>query len=211
MLSTSRTPDGHFSGTITNTAGDLISTSPIAPPTAHQGLLPRGRRPAGIQPVARASAPAGAAPARAAPAGAAPAGIRLGSDRVDETTFRGLIRLIALDLSYNAPTRIETHTFKDPSEKRLHKLGVQLFNGPFVLNRLTLSENAIATLNPLAFRDCSNLKELHLSGNKLITVPDAPRDLALLKTLDHGENRSSLYHSSFRNLDQLIGSRSRIT
>ncbi|KAK1137357.1 hypothetical protein K0M31_001869 [Melipona bicolor] len=58
----------------------------------------------------------------------------------------------------------------------------------------------------LAFRDCSNLKKLHLSGNELTTVPDAPRDLALLKTLDHGENRSRLYNSSFRNVDSLTGS-----
>ncbi|KAK1120301.1 hypothetical protein K0M31_012661 [Melipona bicolor] len=39
------------------------------------------------------------------------AGNRLGSDRVGETTF--LIRLIALDLSYNALTCIDAHTFRD--------------------------------------------------------------------------------------------------
>ncbi|KAK1137293.1 hypothetical protein K0M31_001806 [Melipona bicolor] len=100
--------------------------------------------------------------------------------------------------------RIESNAFLhtlEPSEKRLHKLGVQLFNRPFVLNRLTLSSIR-------EFRDCSNHKELHLSGNELTTVPDVPRDLAFLKILDHGENRSSLYlyNSSFRNLDQLTGS-----
>ncbi|KAK1136604.1 hypothetical protein K0M31_001150 [Melipona bicolor] len=82
----------------------------------------------------------------------------------------------------------------------------QRFNRLLVLNRLTLSGNAIASLDSFAFRDCSNLKELHLSGNELTPAPDAPRDLALLKTLDHGENRSSLYSSSFRNLDPLTGS-----
>lgn len=35
--SASRTPDGHFSGTIANTAGDLTSTLLTAPPAAHQG------------------------------------------------------------------------------------------------------------------------------------------------------------------------------
>ncbi|KAK1124378.1 hypothetical protein K0M31_006742 [Melipona bicolor] len=34
--SASRTPDGHFSGTIANTAGDLTSSSLTAPPAAHQ-------------------------------------------------------------------------------------------------------------------------------------------------------------------------------
>ncbi|KAK1137556.1 hypothetical protein K0M31_002060 [Melipona bicolor] len=155
------------------------------------------------------------------------AGNRLGIDRVDETTFLGLIRLITLDLSYSALTRIDARTFRDvfflqildsrnntidriesnaflplynlhtfePSENRLHKLGAQLFNGLFVLNRLTLSGNAIASVYPLAFRDCSNLKELDLRENELTTVSDAPRDLALLKTLDHGENLL-LYNSS---------------
>ncbi|KAK1124290.1 hypothetical protein K0M31_006662 [Melipona bicolor] len=98
------------------------------------------------------------------------AGNPLGINRFDETTFLALIRLIARDLSYNAPTRIDARTLKDvffprtldlrnntvdriesnlhtlePSEKRLHKLGVQQFNGLFVLNRLTLSGNAIVT------------------------------------------------------------------
>ncbi|KOX81094.1 hypothetical protein WN51_10019 [Melipona quadrifasciata] len=36
VSSTSRTHDGHFSETIANTAGDLTSTSPTAPHTAHQ-------------------------------------------------------------------------------------------------------------------------------------------------------------------------------
>ncbi|KOX72858.1 hypothetical protein WN51_00798 [Melipona quadrifasciata] len=84
------------------------------------------------------------------------------------------------------------HTL-EPSKNRLQRLGAQLFNWPFVLNRLTLSANVIATLNPLAFRDCSNLKELNLGKNEQATVPDAPRDLALLKTLNHGENRGAVF------------------
>ncbi|KAK1137790.1 hypothetical protein K0M31_002284 [Melipona bicolor] len=36
MPSTSRTPDGHFSGTIANTASHLTSSSPTAPPAVHQ-------------------------------------------------------------------------------------------------------------------------------------------------------------------------------
>ena len=168
------------------------------------------------------------------------AGNRLGSDRVDETTFLGLIRLIVLDLSYNALTRIDARMFKDLfflqildlrnntieriesnaflplynlhtlelSENRLHTVGAQLFNGLFVLNRLTLSGNMIASVDPLAFRNCSDLKELDLSGNELTSVPDALRDLALLKTLDLGENRiGNFYNGSFRNLDQLTGLR----
>ncbi|XP_076387505.1 toll-like receptor 7 [Megachile rotundata] len=168
------------------------------------------------------------------------AGNRLGSDRVDETTFLGLIRLIVLDLSYNLLTHIDAHMFKDLfflqildlrnnsidriesnaflplynlhtlelSDNKLHTVGAQLFNGLFVLNRLTLSGNSIASIDPLAFRNCSDLKELDLSGNELTAVPDALRDLALLKTLDLGENRiSSFYNGSFRNLDQLTGLR----
>ncbi|KOX75172.1 hypothetical protein WN51_14319 [Melipona quadrifasciata] len=149
--------------------------------------------------------------------------------RVDKT-FRGVIWLIAHDPSYNAFARIDTRTLRnmffprtfdlpnstvnridssaflplqnlhnfEPSKNRLHNLGAQLFSEPYGLNRLTLSGNSIATLKPLAFRDCSNSKELY-------PMRDSPRDLALLKTLDQVENRSSLYNSSFRNLDQLIG------
>ncbi|XP_076750056.1 toll-like receptor 7 [Xylocopa sonorina] len=168
------------------------------------------------------------------------AGNRLGSNRVDETTFLGLIRLIILDLSYNMLTHIDAHMFKDLfflqildlrnnsidriesnaflplynlhtlelSDNKLRTVGAQLFNGLFVLNRLTLSGNAIASIDPLAFRNCSDLKELDLSGNELTSVPDALRDLALLKTLDLGENRiSNFYNGSFRNLDQLTGLR----
>ncbi|NP_001013379.1 18-wheeler precursor [Apis mellifera] len=168
------------------------------------------------------------------------AGNRLGSDRVDETTFLGLIRLIVLNLSYNMLTHIDARMFKDLfflqildlrnnsidriesnaflplynlhtlelSDNKLRTVGAQLFNGLFVLNRLTLSGNAIASIDPLAFRNCSDLKELDLSGNELTSVPDALRDLALLKTLDLGENRiSNFYNGSFRNLDQLTGLR----
>ncbi|KOX67780.1 hypothetical protein WN51_08221 [Melipona quadrifasciata] len=104
---------------------------------------------------------------------------RLGINRFDEAAYLGLIRLIARDLSCNAPARIDARTLRDvfflrtidlqkntidriesdailplydlhtlePSEKRLHKLGAQRFNGLLVLNQLTLSGNAIASLD----------------------------------------------------------------
>ncbi|KOX76064.1 Leucine-rich repeat transmembrane neuronal protein 2, partial [Melipona quadrifasciata] len=140
-------------------------------------------------------------------------GNRLNSD--DETTFLGLIRLIALDLSYNALTRVRSGTCSfcrsSTSNNTINQIESNAFLPLYNFHTLELSGNAIASVDPLTFRDCSNLKELDLSGNELTTMPDAPRDLALLKTLDHGENRSNLYNGSFLNFDQLTGSRFRMT
>ncbi|KAK1137470.1 hypothetical protein K0M31_001979 [Melipona bicolor] len=186
------TPDGHFSGKIANTA-DLTSSSLTAPPAAHQGPCrasatvrtdiwnaPHEKR---CSMMTTSTILTG----RVLPANRRPAEQQI--DRIESDAVLPLYNL---------------HTL-EPSEKRLHKLGAQPFNRSSVLNRLTLSGNAIASLHPLAFRDRSNVKELHLSGNELTPAPDAPRDLALLKILDHGGNRSSLYSSSFRNLDPLTG------
>ncbi|KAK1120289.1 hypothetical protein K0M31_012649 [Melipona bicolor] len=84
--------------------------------------------------------------------------------------------LRTLDLRNSTINRIDSNTVLplynlhtlEPSKIRHYKLAAQLFNGPFVLNRLTLSGNAIA------FRDCSNLNELYLSENEQIRVLDAP-------------------------------------
>ncbi|KOX81093.1 Podocan, partial [Melipona quadrifasciata] len=196
--SISRRPDDHFSGKTANTASDLSSSFPTVPPTKISTAV----SPTSLKEVGQINRHKGIFTQLDQLLVLNLAGNRLGSDCDNETTFFGLIRLTALDLSYNAFTRIDVRTFKDvqildlqnntieriesnalplynlhtlePSEKRLQK-GAQLFNG---LNRLTFSGNAIASVDPLAFRDCFNLKELDLSRNELTTVPDrSPQDL----------------------------------
>ncbi|XP_014206646.1 toll-like receptor 7 [Copidosoma floridanum] len=137
---------------------------------------------------------------------------------ISEFMFKDLFFLQILDLRNNSIGHIEPHAFRplynlhtlELSDNRLHAIGPQLFNGLFVLNRLTLSGNMISSLKiaPLAFRNCSDLKELDLSSNQLTSVPEALRNLNFLKTLDLGENRITEFHNgSFANLHQLTGLR----
>lgn len=94
------------------------------------------------------------------------------------------------------------------AENRLNTIGPQLFNGLFVLSKLTLNNNLIINIDTRAFQNCSALKELDLSSNALKEVPDALHELSFLKTLDLGENQISQFsNGSFKNLEQLTGLR----
>lgn len=165
---------------------------------------------------------------------------QLTSHHADNGTFAGLIRLIILNLSHNALTRIDSLTFKELyflqildlrnnsigyieenafeplynlhtlnlAENRLHTLGDRLFNGLKVLSKLTLNNNLISVVEPKVFVNCSDLKELDLSSNQLTEVPEALQGLAVLKTLDLGENQISHFRAgAFKNLNQLTGLR----
>ncbi|KOX70441.1 hypothetical protein WN51_05395 [Melipona quadrifasciata] len=130
---------------------------------------------------------------------------RLGINRFDETTYLGLIRLIARDLSYNAHRRAYAQGRVLPANRRpaeKHDRSNRERRDPADLQPAhardvgeTASQAGSATAQrdvraeavdalgerdrfDLAFRVCSNLKELHLSGNELTPAQDAPRDLS---------------------------------
>ncbi|KAH8418414.1 hypothetical protein KR222_009306 [Zaprionus bogoriensis] len=136
--------------------------------------------------------------------------------RIDHRTFKELYFLQILNLRNNSIGHIEEHAFLplynlhtlNLAENRLHTLDDRLFNGLYVLSKLTLNNNLISVVESQAFRNCSDLKELDLSSNQLNEVPRALQDLAMLRTLDLGENQiRSFDNDSFRNLHQLTGLR----
>ncbi|CAF4851111.1 unnamed protein product [Pieris macdunnoughi] len=81
---------------------------------------------------------------------------QLTSNHVDDGTFLGLIRLIVLNLSNNALTRIDGKTFKDL----------------FVLQILNLKNNSIGYIEDNAFLPLYNLNTLNLAENRLHTIDE---------------------------------------
>ncbi|XP_053963597.1 toll-like receptor 7 [Anastrepha ludens] len=136
--------------------------------------------------------------------------------RIDYRTFKELYFLQILNLRNNSIGHIEDNAFLplynlhtlNLAENRLHTLDDKLFNGLYVLSKLTLNNNLISVIEPNVFKNCSDLKELDLSSNQLNEVPRALQDLAMLRTLDLGENQIRTFdNQSFKNLHQLTGLR----
>uniref|UniRef100_A0A0A1XH20 Protein toll n=1 Tax=Zeugodacus cucurbitae TaxID=28588 RepID=A0A0A1XH20_ZEUCU len=136
--------------------------------------------------------------------------------RIDYRTFKELYFLQILNLRNNSIGHIEDNAFLplynlhtlNLAENRLHTLDDKLFNGLYILSKLTLNNNLISVIEPNVFKNCSDLKELDLSSNQLNEVPRALQDLAMLRTLDLGENQIRTFdNQSFKNLHQLTGLR----
>ncbi|XP_060654121.1 toll-like receptor 7 [Drosophila nasuta] len=136
--------------------------------------------------------------------------------RIDYRTFKELYFLQILNLRNNSIGHIEDNAFLplynlhtlNLAENRLHTLDDKLFNGLYVLSKLTLNNNLISVVETAVFKNCSDLKELDLSSNQLNEVPRALQDLAMLRTLDLGENQIRTFdNQSFKNLHQLTGLR----
>ncbi|XP_026842293.1 toll-like receptor 7 [Drosophila persimilis] len=136
--------------------------------------------------------------------------------RIDYRTFKELYFLQILNLRNNSIGHIEDNAFLplynlhtlNLAENRLHTLDDKLFNGLYVLSKLTLNNNLISVVEQAVFKNCSDLKELDLSSNQLNEVPRALQDLAMLRTLDLGENQIRTFdNQSFKNLHQLTGLR----
>lgn len=136
--------------------------------------------------------------------------------RLDSKTFKELYFLQVLNLRNNSIGYIDDNTFTplynlhelNLAENRLHTLNDKLFNGLQVLSKLTLNNNLISIVELNVFKNCSDLKELDLSSNQLQDVPEALRDLSVLRTLDLGENQIVKFRvGAFKNLIQLNGLR----
>ena len=136
--------------------------------------------------------------------------------RLDSKTFKELYFLQELNLRNNSIGYIDENTFTplynlhelNLAENRLHTLNEKLFNGLQVLSKLTLNNNLISIVELNVFKNCSDLKELDLSSNQLQDVPEAIKDLSVLRTLDLGENQIVQFRvGAFKNLIQLTGLR----
>lgn len=119
--------------------------------------------------------------------------------RLDATMFRDLASLQVLRLDSNLIESVDPDAFLplfnlhtlDLSHNRISNVGDRLLGGLFVLSSLSLGSNRIQTISSEAFRNCSGLRDLDLSGNSLTAVPEAVGQLSLLKSLDLSGNRIS--------------------
>lgn len=161
---------------------------------------------------------------------------------IDKNTFKGLIRLVLLNLSHNRITKLNAEIFSDLytlqilnlrynqieqltdgtftpmnnlhtlllSHNKLKLLDGSSLKGLYVLSLLSIDNNVLTDIHESAFRNCSSLQDLNLNGNKLKGIPNALKDMMMLRTVDLGENQISSFDpdkSSFNGLNNLYGLR----
>ncbi|XP_022129543.2 toll-like receptor 7 [Pieris rapae] len=123
---------------------------------------------------------------------------QLSSAHIDGSTFVGLIRLIILNLSNNALTRIDNKTFKDLFvlqilDLRNNSIGYieeNTFLPLYNLHTLILAENRLHTIDELLFNGLFVLSKLNLNNNLLISIdPKAFKNCSDLKELDLSSNQ----------------------
>lgn len=114
---------------------------------------------------------------------------KLRSDHIEDDTFGGLIRLIVLDLSHNAVTRIARNMYKDL----------------FFLQILSLNNNTIGFIEDNAFSPLFNLHTLNLGQNKLHAIEDHVfNGLFILNKLNLNNNMLSyVSENAFKNCSDL--------
>ncbi|XP_050458730.1 toll-like receptor 7 [Cataglyphis hispanica] len=134
---------------------------------------------------------------------------RLGSDRVDETTFLGLIRLIVLDLSYNQLTHIDARMFKDLfflqildlRNNSIDRIESNAFLPLYNLHTLELSDNKLHTVGAQLFNGLFVLNRLTMSGNSITNIDTvAFRNCSDLKELDLSGNELTAVPDALRDL-----------
>ncbi|CRK86654.1 CLUMA_CG000490, isoform A [Clunio marinus] len=136
--------------------------------------------------------------------------------KLESEMFSDLYTLQILNLRHNLLETIDADTFTSMSN--LHKLllshnkikylDAYSLNGLTVLSLLSIDNNALNGISPEAFRNCSSLQILNLNGNELTKIPQALKDMRLLRTLDLGENLiTSLDEPGFSGLNKVYGLR----
>lgn len=127
-------------------------------------------------------------------------GNQLTSNHVDNGTFTGLIRLIVLNLSHNALTRIDSRTFKDLYflqilDLRNNSIGFiedNAFLPLYNLHTLNLAENRLNTIGPYLFNGLFVLSKLTLNNNLIVTMDSRTfENCSALKELDLSSNALS--------------------
>lgn len=123
---------------------------------------------------------------------------QLTSHHVDNGTFAGLIRLIILNLSHNALTRIDTTTFKelyflqilDLRNNSIGYIDDNAFEPLYNLHTLNLAENRLHTLSDRLFNGLKVLSKLTLNNNLIsIVEPKVFINCSDLKELDLSSNQ----------------------
>ena len=113
----------------------------------------------------------------------------LKAEWLTESSFRGLIRLIVLNLSFN----------------KIDKLNVQVLRDMYNVQVLYLSNNRLSQIPLNAFSSCVNLSKLDLSYNKLSIIGEkAFQGVNVLSYLALGNNEiTSIHPGAFTNLTVL--------
>ncbi|XP_050313830.1 toll-like receptor 7 [Anthonomus grandis grandis] len=139
-------------------------------------------------------------------------GNQLTSSHVDNGTFSGLIRLIVLNLSHNALTRIDSRTFKDLFflqilDLRNNSIGFiedNAFLPLYNLHTLNLAENRLNTIGPHLFNGLFVLSKLTLNNNLIVTIDArAFQNCSALKELDLSSNALSQVPEAIQELSFL--------
>ncbi|KAJ8942193.1 hypothetical protein NQ314_010138 [Rhamnusium bicolor] len=124
-------------------------------------------------------------------------GNQLTSNHIDAGTFTGLIRLIVLNLSHNALTRIDGRTFKDLFflqilDLRNNSIGFiedNAFLPLYNLHTLNLAENRLNTIGPQLFNGLFVLSKLTINNNLIVNIDSrAFQNCSALKELDLSSN-----------------------
>lgn len=127
-------------------------------------------------------------------------GNQLTSNHIDAGTFTGLIRLIVLNLSHNALTRIDGKTFKDLFflqilDLRNNSIGFiedNAFLPLYNLHTLNLAENRLNTIGVQLFNGLFVLSKLTVNNNLIVNIdPRAFQNCSALKELDLSSNALS--------------------
>lgn len=136
--------------------------------------------------------------------------------KLDPTLFHDLYTLQILNLEHNSLETIPPDTFTPMnnlhtlvlSHNKMTYLDAYALNGLYVMSLISLDNNLLQGIHQDAFRNCTGLQDLNLSGNQIKTVPDALRDLRILRTVDLGENQITyLEEPGFHGMTNLYGLR----
>lgn len=122
---------------------------------------------------------------------------QLSSNQIDDGTFVGLIRLIILNLSHNALTRIDARTFKDLFflqilDLRNNSIGFiedNAFLPLYNLHTLNIAENRLHHITAHLFNGLFVLSKLTLNNNLIVNIdPQSFKNCSDLKELDLSSN-----------------------
>ncbi|GBP41180.1 Toll-like receptor 7 [Eumeta japonica] len=123
---------------------------------------------------------------------------QLSSSHIDDGTFVGLIRLIVLNLSNNALTRVDGKTFKDLfflqilnlKNNSIGYIEENAFLPLYNLHTLNLAENRLHSIDENLFNGLFVLSKLTLNNNLLVSIdPKAFKNCSDLKELDLSSNQ----------------------
>lgn len=137
---------------------------------------------------------------------------QLSSHHIDDSIFTGLIRLIVLNLSNNALTRLDSKTFKDLFflqilDLKNNSIGYveeNAFLPLYNLHTLNLAENRLHQLSSTLFNGLFVLSKLTLNNNLINLIDDnCFKNCSDLKELDLSSNQITLIPKAIQDLQML--------